>query len=93
MPPAATIEVLDVRRIANAGNVRAHLSLRIGGITVHGAKIVQQPNQRPWLAMPDRQWTAPDGKVRYSPVIELTDSLKRRVSDAVLAGWTEVPAR
>lgn len=89
----ATIEVLDVRRVENVGNVRAYLSLRIGGVTIHGCKVVQQPGQRPWLAMPDRQWTAPDGKVRYTTVIELTNSLKRLVSDTLLAGWGAEPAR
>jgi DNA-binding cell septation regulator SpoVG len=78
---------LEVRRVENAGNVRAYLSLRVGGVTIHGAKIVQQRNQKPWLAMPDRQWTAADGKVRYTAVVELTPSLKQRVNDAVLAGW------
>jgi DNA-binding cell septation regulator SpoVG len=83
----APIEVFDLRKLENAGNIRAFLSLRIGGITVHEAKIVQQAGQRPWLAMPDRQWTAADGKVRYTAVVELSPSLKQRVSDAVLAGW------
>jgi DNA-binding cell septation regulator SpoVG len=78
--------MLDVRRVDNGGNVRAYVSLRIG-VTIHGAKIVQQTGQRAWLAMPDRQWTAADGKVRYTAVVELTSSLKQRGSDAVLAGW------
>jgi hypothetical protein len=83
----APIEVLDVHRVENAGSVRAFISLRIGGITIHGCKIVQQPDQKPWLAMPDWQWTETDGKTRYSAVVELTPSLKQRVSNAVLAGW------
>jgi DNA-binding cell septation regulator SpoVG len=87
MTAPAPIQVLDVRSVANAGNVCAFVSLRLGGVTVHGAKIVQQAGQRAWVAMPDRQWTAPDGKVRYTAVVELTPLLKQRVSDAVLSGW------
>jgi hypothetical protein len=84
---SAAIEVLEVWRTQNAGNVRVFVSLRLGGITIHGAKIVQQNGQRPWLAMPDRQWTADDGEARYTAIVELAPSLKRRVSDAVLEAW------
>jgi DNA-binding cell septation regulator SpoVG len=90
---SAPIQVLDVRRVDNLGNVRAYVTIRIGGVTIHGAKIVQKPNQRPWLAMPDRQWTGADGKQHYSALVELSPSLKARVSEAVLADWqTAEPA-
>jgi hypothetical protein len=84
---SAPIEVIDVRPAQNAGNVRAYLSLRIGGITIHGAKIVQQNGQKAWLAMPDRQWQGSDGKTHYTAIVERTPSLKERVSNAVLPGW------
>ena len=87
---SAPIEVIEVRRVDNLSNVRAFVSLRIGGVTVHGAKIVQQPGQRPWLAMPDQKWTSADGKQRYSALVELSPSLKARVSDAILTGWAEL---
>jgi hypothetical protein len=84
---SAPIEILDLRRVENAGNVRTFVSLRIGGVTLRGCKIVQQPGQRPWLAMPDRQWTAADGKVKYSAIVELTATLKQRVGEVALAAW------
>jgi Signal peptidase, peptidase S26 len=71
----------------NAGNVRAFVSVRIGDVSILGCKIVQQPGQRPWVAMPDRQWVADDGTTRWSPVIKLSNPLKRRLDDAVLAVW------
>lgn len=86
-PSAAEIEVLDIRHVQKPGNVQAFVSVRLGGVTVHGAKIVQQPGQRPWLAMPDKQWAGDDGKPRYTAVIELSPALKKRVADAVLASW------
>lgn len=58
----APIEVLDVRPVQGAGYVRAYLSIRIGAVTIHRCKIVQQPGQRAWLAMPDRQWQDAGGK-------------------------------
>ena len=66
------------RRGGNSGNVRTYVTVRIGGITIHGAKIVQQPGQRPWVAI---------RKVRYTPIVEVTDNLKKRVSEAVLSAW------
>ena len=86
-PVGAAIEVLEVRRVEGGGNVRAFLALRIGGITIRDAKIVQQPGRRPWLAMPDRQWTGADGKVHYVALVELSSSFKQRVTDAALAAW------
>jgi DNA-binding cell septation regulator SpoVG len=86
MTPAA-IEILDLRRTENAGNVRAFVSIRIGSVTIRDAKIIKQRDQRAWLAMPDKPWQGADGKTRYTAIIELSPSLKERVSDAALAAW------
>lgn len=82
--PTAQIEVFDVRPTVKAGNVKAICSIRVGGVTIKEAKIVQQPGQKAWLAMPDRQWTGNDSKTRYRPLVELSDSLKKRASDVAL---------
>ena len=85
--PVADIELVAVRPSTNAGNVRAFATIRVGGVTIHGAKIVQQPGQAAWLAMPDRSYADAGGKQKWSAVVELTPDLRRRVSDTILAEW------
>ena len=69
------------------GDVRAFATIRLGGVTVHGTKIVQQPGQRAWVAMPDRQWLNDGSKKRWSPTVELNEGLRQRVTARVLAKW------
>jgi hypothetical protein len=44
----AAIEVLAVRAV-DRGNLKAFAKVRLGAVVIHGVKVVQQPNQRPWL--------------------------------------------
>jgi DNA-binding cell septation regulator SpoVG len=79
----APIEVLEVRPVT-AGNVRAFCKVRLGAVVIHGCKVVQQPNQRAWVALPQQQ--SKDGK--WFPVVEITsESLLERVRAAVLEAW------
>jgi hypothetical protein len=39
------IAVLELRRVSNCGSVRAFVTLRCGGFTIHGVKIVAQDGQ------------------------------------------------
>jgi DNA-binding cell septation regulator SpoVG len=79
---SAAIEVLAIRRLDGKGSVKAFVDLRLGGVTIMGAKIVQQPDQRAWLAMPsvktERAW---------QNVVELSKPLREKATEAVLAAW------
>jgi DNA-binding cell septation regulator SpoVG len=78
----AAIEVLAIRRLDGTSNVKAFCDLRLGGVTIKGAKIVQQDGQRAWVAMPsiktDRAW---------QNVVELSKELRERVTEIVLEEW------
>jgi DNA-binding cell septation regulator SpoVG len=81
---SARIEVLAIRAVNGAGTIRAFVDLQVGAVRILGAKLVQEANQRPWLAMPstksDRGW---------NNVIEITSKeLKARLTEAVLAAWS-----
>lgn len=84
---AAQIEVLEFSRTTSDGTVKATCSLRIGGVTIKEAKIVQQSGQTAWLALPQRQWTGSDGQSRYKSLVELSAPLKERVSEVALKAW------
>jgi DNA-binding cell septation regulator SpoVG len=80
---SAAIQVLAIRALDGKSNVKAFCDVQIGGITIKGAKIVQQDGQRPWLAMPsvktERAW---------ANVIEITSKdLRQRITEVVLAAW------
>lgn len=84
---ASPIELLDIRLSKKDGNVRAFMSIRIGGVTINNCKVVQQPGQKAWAAMPDREYTDSSGSKRYAPIVELSPELHRRVCDFVAEYW------
>lgn len=80
------IEVLDIRPV-NQGSIRAYARIKVGAFAIAGVKIVQQPGQRPWVRLPDRQGT--DG--RWFPVVTCSSpALESAISEAVLAAWQEL---
>ncbi len=49
---------------------------------------MQQLGKTAWVAMPDRQWADDSGKKRYAAIVELTEGLRRRVTETVLSKWS-----
>ena len=82
----ASIDVVAIKPLTKAGNLKAFASVRLGGVTIHDCRIVQQPGQRPWVSLPQREYEK-DGQKKYSAIIELTEPLKREVCRMVLAAW------
>jgi DNA-binding cell septation regulator SpoVG len=62
--------------------------LRLGGVTIKGAKVIQQAGQKAWVAMPS---VKTDGA--WQNVVELSKDLRDRVTDVVLAAWQDRPSR
>lgn len=83
------IDVVSVRTMKNSsGALKAFVSVRVGGVTIHDMRVIQQDGKSAWVACPQKE--IPDksgGKSKYFPIVEFTDDLKERVSDAVLAEW------
>jgi hypothetical protein len=79
---SAGIEVLAIRRPGGQSSVKAFVDIRLGGVTIKGAKIVQQDGQKPWLAMPaiktERAWLN---------VVELSKELRERATEIALEAW------
>jgi DNA-binding cell septation regulator SpoVG len=83
------IEILDIKTLANAGTLRALVSIRVGPVIIHDCKIIRQENQKPWFALPSREFTGKDGERKFSPAVELPEGLKREVAQAVLSSWQQ----
>ena len=75
------VTVREIRPLKGAGNLKAFAVVEIGPWIIRGFRVVQQPGQRPYVALP--QVKARDG--RYFPVIQTDDTnLKNQIQDAVL---------
>lgn len=79
---SAPIQVLAIRKLDGKSAVRAFVDLKLGGITIRGAKIVKQDGQRPWVAMPAIQT-----KRAWLNVVELSPELRQRVTAVALEAW------
>jgi DNA-binding cell septation regulator SpoVG len=82
------VQVTDMNRFTDRGNLKAFVDIKIGtSLRIMGCRIVQQPNQKAWVSMPQREWKGKDGTTKYSPMVELAGDLKAAVDEAILAEW------
>jgi DNA-binding cell septation regulator SpoVG len=80
-----TATVKELRPLSGAGNLKAFAVAEIGPWTIRGLRIIQQPGQRAYVALPQEK-TA-DG--RYFPILQTNDtSLKDTIQAAVLQAWS-----
>jgi DNA-binding cell septation regulator SpoVG len=86
----ASIEVLEVRRLTGDGNLKAFAKIRIGAVVIHSCRVIQQPSQRAWVALPQVPARAKaDGSgAGWFPVVEIVNpDLLARVRAAILEAW------
>jgi len=84
---APAFEVLNLRLLENAGSLRAYASVKIGPLTVHDFRVIEQSGQAAWVSVPQKSWNTPGGERRFSPLLELPPDWKGPLSDAVIAAW------
>ena len=84
-PWTAKLSVSAIHPVSS-GNVKAFVSVKIGdALTIHGCKVVQQPGQRAYVALPQNERNG-----KYFPAIESHDPrFQEALSIAVLAAWNE----
>src|SRR5215467_10043224 len=87
------VTVESIKAISGAGNLRAFATITIvGKLRISDVRIIQQPNQKPWVSMPSRAYEK-DGQRKWSAIVELIDErLKKEVTDAVLAEFEKLEA-
>jgi hypothetical protein len=84
--------VLDVRRGNNSGSLKAFAKVRLGCITIHCCRIIQQPGGDPWVALPQlpARCRVDGAGAGWAPVVEITNpAVLAALRDAVLAAWRE----
>ena len=80
------VEVIGIRKF-NKGDLRAFVDVRFDDIIIHDFRILQRPGRNPWVSLPVRMWTSEGGERFYSPLIDLSDQLRRLVVKQVLDAW------
>ncbi|MGH7963611.1 MAG: septation protein SpoVG family protein [Candidatus Binatia bacterium] len=85
---SALVQVLAIKPLSNAGNLRAFASVKLGDIIIHDCRVVQQPGQRAWVSLPQCEYTR-DSEKKYAAIVELSDTLKRELSHVVLTAWEQ----
>ena len=84
------ITVENIKELDGTGNLKAFASVTINGrLTIHSCRIVQQPNQKAWVSLPQHEWTDHPGQKRYSPILELPEKVLMAIQEAVLHHWRE----
>jgi DNA-binding cell septation regulator SpoVG len=85
-PYSGKVTVTAIRPCHQEGPVKAFANVKFGeAIEIFGAKVVQQPGQRAWVALPDRK--SPDGNGYFPVVKALDERLAEEISRVVLAAW------
>lgn len=88
MSDRGAIEVLDVRRVENAGNLKAFATVRAGCLKIHGWRVIQQPGQRAWVSVPQER----DQEGRRHNQIEVTNpAVLEAIRAAMLQAWAAAP--
>lgn len=81
------IDIFNLERL-DKGNLKAFVDIKIGrSIRIYGFRVIQQPNQKPWVSPPQRSWQDPQGKTHYAPIIEVFDELKQEIEEAVMQSY------
>lgn len=85
-PYAGKVSVVGIYPTHQAGNIKAFATIKIGeALEIRGVKIIQQPGQKPWVALPDRPRT--DGQGYAAIVKALDERLAEEISHVVLLAW------
>jgi len=84
-------EVVELKVLTGAGNLRALADLKIGPLIIHKNRYIQQPNQRPFLAPPQETWQDQAGKKHYTPLVTFPAEWRDALTEAVTEALSEYP--
>lgn len=84
-------EVVDIQNTTRNGekSLKAFVSVSIGGVVIHGFRIIQEPNRKAWVSLPVTSWRdRTDGKTRYREMLSFPSELdKQSVEVEILSRW------
>lgn len=92
--PVPPVSIIKIKPVDRGTNLKAFVDICIAGkVNIFGCRVIQQPNQKPWVAMPQTESPAKNAgeKSKWFPIVEISDEkLRNQISDAVLTAWREL---
>lgn len=85
------IEVVSLRPITGAGNLRAFASIKVGPIVINDVRLIQQPGQKAWSSPPQSEWQDNSGQTRYKKQVEWPPSWGDAVTEALTQTLDDYP--
>lgn len=85
------IEIVELKPLTNAGNLRALVDVKIGPLIVHKTRFVQQSGQRPFLAPPQETWEDQAGKKHYAALVTFPVEWRDALTEAAANALSEHP--
>lgn len=80
------VEVLSVRAIEK-GNLKGFATVKIGPLTLHDFRIIQQPLQRAYVSPPQFEYLDSENRRKFKPVAQYPETWRQAISEAILAAW------
>lgn len=65
------IEIVKWKRLSSGGALKAFASVRLGAMTLHDFRVIQQPGQEAWVSPPQKEVTV-KGERKWYPLVEFT---------------------
>lgn len=81
------IVVTNIKRIENAGSLKAIVDFNINQTEFFSWRIIQQEGQSAWVSSPQESWDGKDGKKKYKPLIKLPEVLIKTVTEELIKAW------
>ena len=85
----ALIEILTLKPMTNAGNLRALASVRVGKVIIHDFRIVREDGKTAFAQPPIRPWIdKATNKQKYGgPLVELPQETMEEIGAALIDRW------
>lgn len=82
------IQVLEFKSVSDRGALKAFCTVHIGHLQINDCRIIQQPGQRAWVAMPQISYKNEYGTVKYRSLVQIMDeTLRNQITHIVLSEW------
>jgi len=72
-------------KFVEKGQIRAMATVSWYGLIIEGVKIIQQQNQKPFVRLPEHEFTNSDGKKKYFQFLKFeSEEYKRQLNNLIL---------
>jgi DNA-binding cell septation regulator SpoVG len=89
MSTTTKIEIINLKKIENAGSLKALADFKLNQSEFYSWRVIQQDGQSAWVSPPQESWES-GGKKHYKPLVKLPKELMSLISDAILRNYEEV---